>query len=187
VVLHPRAVATRRESFRLGRAVAHTALQGLGRDEGPILSGANREPLWPAGIAGSISHAADVAVALVAPSEQTDGVGIDIEEYRQAPELHDQVPVPAERAWLEATDPAGREELMMALFSAKESIFKAFYPRVGSFFGFEAAALEPSGAGFLARLVIGIDADYPDHRTFPVHCSRHGRLVLTWVVLPRSA
>lgn len=181
-----KAVPARRHAYRLGRAAAHAALRDLGRDGGPILRGPGRAPCWPAGVAGSISHAAGIGVALAAHREYTDGVGIDVEARRHAPELADQVPRPEERAWLDRIDPAGRADAELALFSAKESIFKAFYPRVGTLFGFEAASLQPSGQGYSARLVADLDPGYPAARPFDVGCRWHGGLVMTWVVLPGS-
>jgi 4'-phosphopantetheinyl transferase EntD len=185
-ILNPRAVPERVEGFRLGREAAHRALVQLGRDDGPILAGPDREPLWPAGVTGSISHAARIGVALVGLSEMTAGVGIDIEARRAAPELADQVPRPEELRWLDEAEPARREHLVLALFSAKESVFKAFFPRVGRFFGFEAASLTPVEDGFAARLIDDLDADYPAERTFSVGCSWEDNLVLTWVVLQPS-
>lgn len=186
-LLSKRAVGGRKQTFRLGRAAAHAALQALDRDEGAILTGPDREPIWPAGVTGSISHIFDLGVALVAPSADTDGVGVDIEEAgRPTPELEGQVPRPEELAWLDRADSIDRHRLLLALFSAKESLFKAFYPRVGSFFGFEAAALAPSPGGFTARLVADLDSDYPAERTFQINCNWTDRAVLTWLILPKT-
>ena len=184
--LHERAVPSRVLGFRLGRLAAHRALRQLGRDDGPILSGTAREPLWPPGIAGSISHSGTNAVALVAPSDHTDGVGIDIEERRPAPELAEQVPRSEEWDWIQDSPPERHDELVLALFSAKESIFKAFYPRVERFFGFEAASLVPAPGGFRARLVSDLDSKYPASRPFNVGCRWRGDFVLSWLILPRA-
>ncbi len=185
-LLHPRAVPSRQQAFWLGRAAAHGALQQLGRDEGPILSGTGREPLWPPGIAGSISHTVEVGVALVAPLNKTDGVGIDIEQRRPVPELYGQVPRPEEQSWLENSPADKRDDLILTLFSAKECIFKAFYPRVGDLFGFEAASLTPTPAGFSARMVTDLDSDYPEQRSFEVGCEWRDDHVLSWLILPSS-
>ncbi|MEV4420566.1 hypothetical protein AB0L40_11415 [Patulibacter sp. NPDC049589] len=50
------AVETRRREFVTGRACAHRALAALGVPVVPIMSGPNREPLWPEGVVGSITH-----------------------------------------------------------------------------------------------------------------------------------
>ena len=181
-----RMVPVRREAFARGRAAAHAALRGIGLDDGPILSGPNREPLWPDGATGAISHTAGFGVALVAPTVDTDGVGVDLEELRQTPELWDHLPRPEEREWLDRLDAAAREAAIVGLFSAKESVFKAFFPRVGTFFGFEQASLTPASHGFVARLMDGLDVDYPSERTFEITCDWFGDLVLTSVVLPKT-
>ncbi len=180
-------VPARREAFSRGRAAAHAALRAIHFDRGPILSGSGREPLWPDGATGAISHAAGFGVALVAPAEDTDGVGVDLEELRNVPELWDHVPRPEERSWLGNLEATEREAAMLALFSAKESVFKAFFPRIGSYFGFERASLAPTASGFVGRLADGLDRDYPSHRTFAITSVRSGDLVLTAVILPKTA
>lgn len=179
-------VPARRESLARGRAVAHGALRELGLDGGPILARPSREPIWPAGAIGSISHAAGYALALVAPASFADGVGIDIEHHRHTPELWEHVPTSEERSWLQELDGEDRDRALTALFSAKETIFKAFYPRRQSFFGFERASLTPDSFGFQARLTDGIDRDYPIGRPFGITCRWFGDLVVTALVLPTT-
>jgi 4'-phosphopantetheinyl transferase EntD len=179
-------VPARKTAFARGRAAAHTALRAIGLDHGPVLSGSSREPLWPEGASGAISHAAGFGVALVAPTKHTDGVGVDLEERRNVPELWEHVPRPEERGWLQDLDADEREAALLALFSAKESVFKAFFPRIRSFFGFEQASLTPTSSGFAGRLADGLDRDYPPDRTFAITSEWFGDLVLTSVVLART-
>lgn len=179
-------VPARKEAFARGRAAAHAALRTLGLDRGPVLQGPSREPLWPSGATGSISHAAGFGIALVAPTEYTDGVGVDIEQLRDAPELWDQVPTTEERRWLERLEPGEREAGVLALFSSKESVFKAFFQRSRSFFGFDKASLAPAPSGFTGRLTDGVDEDYPSERSFTITCQWSGDIVLTSLVLPKT-
>ncbi len=182
--LHPRTVSTRRAAFVAGRTAAHAVLADLNSDVPSILPGSMREPLWPHGVAGSLSHAGDVAIAIAAGREHVGGVGVDIEKMRPAPELWDQVPLPVERRWLaDLADPVERDRMLVALFSAKEAIYKAFYPRVGHYFGFEAAALEPTPFGFAASLVEAIDEAFPPGRPFRVNSAWFGDMVRNWLVL----
>ena len=187
LLLSAATVPARWEAFARGRAAAHAALQSLELDAGPILSGPNREPLWPAGATGSITHVAGVGVALVAPRTATDGVGVDLEQLRNVPELREQVPTPEEATWIERLERSERQAALTALFSAKESVFKAFFPRIGSFFGFESAVLSPAADGFVGRLAVGLDPGYPPERTFAVTSQWFGDLVLTSLVLPKTA
>lgn len=180
------AVPARREAFARGRAAGHAALRALDLDHGPILTGPTREPLWPDGATGAISHAAGFGVALAAPTAHTDGVGVDLEERRHVPELSRHVPRPEELEWLEDLDTRRREAALFSLFSAKESVYKAFFPRIGTYFGFQQALLTPSPQGFVGRLMDDLDGQYPRKRTFEITCTWFGDLVLTSVVLPKS-
>lgn len=179
-------VQSRRDELARGRAAAHACLRSLDLDHGPILSGTHREPIWPAEARGSIAHTAGIAVAIAAPASLTDGVGVDIEQIRTAPELRGQVLLPEERSWIDLLPARDRHATIIAVFSAKESIFKAFFSRHREFFGFETASIVPTASGFEAQLADGFDTDYPPSRTFSVGLSRFAELVLTWVVLPRS-
>jgi len=182
----PRSITSRREQFMLGRQAAHEALKRLGPDEQPILVGNHREPVWPEGIVGTIAHTAGHAVALVAPSESTDGVGVDVEVRRAAPELFNTVLRPEEVAWIDELAPTRRNDAALGVFSAKECIYKAFFHRVGSYFGFDAATLTPTDFGFEARLVSPIDPHYPPRRTLSVHSQCQDELMLSWLVLPKT-
>ncbi|MGI9586504.1 MAG: 4'-phosphopantetheinyl transferase family protein [Acidimicrobiia bacterium] len=180
-------VQSRKDELARGRAAAHACLRSLNLDRGPILSGVHREPIWPSGARGSIAHTAGMAVAMAAPATLTDGVGVDIELFRTAPELRGQVLLPEERSWIDCLPISDRQAMTIAVFSAKESIFKAFFPRRREFFGFEIASVVSTASGFEARLAEGFDTDYPPDRTLAVGSSWFANLVLTWVVLPSSS
>ena len=185
-LITPFMVSERQNSFRRGRAAAHAALAAINMDDGPVLIGADREPLWPNGVVGSISHAAGFGVALVARAADTDGVGIDIEQMRHAPELNDQVLGDEERSWIGQLPKDKRDKAVFEVFSAKESVFKAFFRRRGSFFDFDVASLSPVQSGFGVRLVGGFDDEYPPTRMFFVGCHWFKDIVLTTLVLPKS-
>src|SRR5690606_18499889 len=63
--------------------------------------------------------------------------------------LWDRICRPEERSFLQAQPEPSRGLLAKAIFSAKESIYKALYPRVRVFLDFQGMriALEPSGDG----------------------------------------
>ena len=120
----------RRCEFLAGRACAHAALRAIGGDGLPIGRGAMREPLWPSGVVGSISHAGGLAGAVVAPAGAAWGVGLDIEVV--GPPLDAAVErlvlSPAE---LSGTDGARRPDPERAkiAFAAKECVYKCLFPR----------------------------------------------------------
>ncbi|WP_414896716.1 4'-phosphopantetheinyl transferase family protein [Rhodovulum sp. YEN HP10] len=136
--------ARRSAEFRAGRlaaAAASASLTGM-----PCLAGrgADGAPHWPAGLTGSISHAAGQALALVGSSAQRVGLGVDIEgplSPQVAAEIAPVALTPGERACF-GTDPVW----VGLIFSAKESLFKALSPRIGRRFDFDAARMMPGGA-----------------------------------------
>lgn len=141
----------RREAFVHGRTCARAALNLLGVPNPVIPVGADREPVWPAGIVGSISHCGPVAAAAVARSEDVGGLGIDLE----TDEPLDRQTLPlicraSERdALVHAKDELHRAKL---IFSAKESIYKCLWPIVRHFVDFQDVGIriEPATRSFAA-------------------------------------
>lgn len=140
-----RAVQKRKLEFAAGR---HCARLALGRLDplfrlAPILIGSHRAPVWPAGAIGAITHSAGFAAAAVARATDALGIGLDTERVLTAPaldEVADEVATPDELRALGATG-AQRARLLTTVFSAKESIFKCLFPRVGHYFDFHDVAL----------------------------------------------
>ena len=185
-LLGPRTAPRRRQAFTLGRAAARRALRQLGYGSPPILQGKHHEPLWPSGIVGSITHANGLALAAVGQAERFGGIGLDLEHHaRWFPELSDQIAFGAEERWLASLPPEARVVATLELFSAKESVYKAFFPRVQRYFGFEAVRLWRQGdaRSFVGCFVEPLDPAYPPTRSFRVDARWHGDLVLTSLVL----
>lgn len=86
--------------------------------------GDNRQPLWPDGVFGSISHDASTALAVISRQR----VGVDIEKIMSqhtATELASSIIDSDERQILQASSLPFPLALTLA-FSAKESVYKAF-------------------------------------------------------------
>ncbi|MGC4897223.1 4'-phosphopantetheinyl transferase family protein [Micromonospora sp. DT31] len=183
-----RAVDRRRHEFVTARRCARQALAQLGYAPAPIRSGPRREPLWPPGVVGSITHCVGYRAAAVAPAGAVAGLGIDAEPHEQLPDgVADAVTTPGEPerlAALRAADPATHWDRL--LFSAKESVYKAWYPLTGRWLGFEDAELTFDPAGrFTARILVdGTRADGgPALRTLDGRWLVAGGLVLTAVAV----
>jgi 4'-phosphopantetheinyl transferase EntD len=186
-LLSSRAVPSRRRSFTAGRSAARQALELLGWGAPPVLQGAHREPLWPPGVVGSITHAGGHAIVAVARADLCGGIGIDLEERgRWFPDLDRQIAFDRELQWLSSLSGDARARATLELFSAKESVYKAFFPRVERFFGFAAVRLRvaPGADWFLGHFVEPLDPEYAHGRSFRVDRRWHGDLVLTSIVLP---
>jgi 4'-phosphopantetheinyl transferase EntD len=169
-VLHPeeeelvaKAVEKRRRELAWGRSCAREALGKLGvAGVGAIGRGERGAPLWPDGVVGSITHCAGYCAAAVARATGTvGGLGIDAEAAGLL----------SRRVWELISTPADREALAQAvggrpgtyevvLFSAKESIYKAWYPATGEWLGFQDAdvTIDPATGTFQASLHVAMPA-----------------------------
>ncbi|MFD4631023.1 4'-phosphopantetheinyl transferase [Streptomyces sp. NPDC058284] len=152
------AVAKRRNEFTTVRHCARTALARIGVPPAPILPGQRGAPGWPAGVVGSMTHCAGYRAAVVARAGEVTSVGIDAEpgEPLRDPEVLNLVADETERAALAALGvrhPATPWDRL--LFSAKESVYKTWFPLTGRWLGFEDAHVEltPDGT-FTARLLV---------------------------------
>jgi 4'-phosphopantetheinyl transferase EntD len=151
------AVEARRREFITARRCARDALARLGYAPAAIRAGPKREPLWPAGVVGSITHTTGFRAAAVAPRSVLASIGIDTERNDRLPDgVEDSITAAGEPemlASLSRTFPALHWDRL--LFSAKESVYKAWYPLTGRWLGFEEARLtiDPTGT-FAARLLV---------------------------------
>lgn len=182
-----RAVEKRRREVTNARTCARRALGDLGLAEIPILRGERGQPLWPDGVVGSITHTAGYSAAAVATATAIRSIGIDAEVNDRLPDgVLAYVAFGDERTWLRQprVDGIWWDRL---LFSAKESVYKAWFPLTGRWLGFADVALtaDPAAGTFRARLLV----DGSTSSGTPIH-EFHGRfvvrdgLVLTAVVVP---
>ncbi len=74
------AVAKRRREFVAGRVLARRAMAVLGFPQEPVLVGARRAPIWPAGLIGSISHTATGCAVALTPDRYFRSIGLDVED-----------------------------------------------------------------------------------------------------------
>lgn len=80
-----RVVQNRKREFATGRACAHRANRAMGLTPSPILVGAGREPIWPSGVTGSITHCRGLCAAAVASSDEVRSIGLDWMQRRIYP------------------------------------------------------------------------------------------------------
>lgn len=132
------AVSRRKQEFAAGRACAHDALRDLGYSEKPILVGSLRQPIWPKGVVGSITHDGDYCIAAIMRKVQVFSVGIDLTQ--NAPISADVVSLictsSEARALRVAWPLKDMTGAFRTLFSIKESLFKCLCPIIGRLFDF---------------------------------------------------
>jgi 4'-phosphopantetheinyl transferase EntD len=138
------AVDRRRREFVTARRCAREALAGLGHPPATIPRTRRGAPVWPDGTVGSITHCAGYRAAAVARAGDPVSIGIDAEPHGPLPEGVAEVVALAEErdmlARMRAADPAVHWDRL--LFSAKESVFKAWYPLTRRELAFAEARLD---------------------------------------------
>lgn len=147
----PGATAGRLAEFSAGRAAARRAMAQLGLGPVAVPQGADRAPLWPRGVAGSITHTRTCCLAIASRSHH--GLGIDLERDEPlAGDLAALLLSPVERVWAAAQPDPGRASMLV--FSAKEAAYKAQYALSRRMLEFDAIEIAVSGQDFTARLCV---------------------------------
>ncbi len=135
-------VDKRLREFTTGRACARKAFRKLGIPPCPVRIGPQREPIWPMGIAGSITHCSGYCAAVVARSVDLSSIGIDAEENLPLCEgVLDVISSPQERTEIR-TRGGSRLHWDRLLFSAKESVFKAWYSLANEWLDFSECTIQ---------------------------------------------
>jgi len=152
------AVAKRRAEFATVRDCARRALNRLGHPPAPILPGPTREPEWPAGVVGSLTHCDGYRAAAVARTGDILTVGVDAETHEPLPGgVARLVTVGDEpRRLAQLTDAVPGVAWDRVLFSAKESIYKAWFPLARAWLDFTECELtiDPDAGTFTGRLLV---------------------------------
>lgn len=147
--------ARRRRQFATGRALARRCLTQLGHSPAPLLPGPGGAPRWPACVVGSITHCEGYRAAVVSHASRHTALGIDAEPAGPLPKgVLGLITSPSERECLSALAAAdGSVPWERVFFSAKEAVYKAWYPATGIWLAFRDATLTLSADGtFTAEL-----------------------------------
>lgn len=148
--------------FAMGRMAARSTLETLGAAPRPLLRGGHGEPLWPEGYLGSISHTRGLGLAAAVQATVAKAIGIDVElsERRPNPDILKRIATSAEQNWI---DRSGIDPSLGALqlLSAKEAVYKAFYPLTGVALNFMDVSLERKGDSYIAALTRNIGTNHP--------------------------
>lgn len=174
---HPK----RQRDYLLGRHCAASALVDAGYPAAAWLpAGQDKLPVWPAGWLGSISHSGRGAVAAVARQDSCELLGIDMEGLIERSTATDISHLVASRDEFDLMPGLGIERGLALLFSAKEALYKALFPKVRQFFDFTAA----QAVALDDRLVLALTVDWgpwPKGTRMPVRFAFRGGHVFTAV------
>ncbi|KAB1144951.1 4'-phosphopantetheinyl transferase superfamily protein [Streptomyces luteolifulvus] len=138
------AVPKRRREFAAVRSCARRAMEKLGVPPQPLVPGERGAPRWPAGVAGSMTHCEGYCAAALVRATDLASLGIDAEPHQALPDgVLAAVSLPDERDRLRLLahqHPHIHWERL--LFSAKESVYKAWFPLTGLWLEFTEADIE---------------------------------------------
>jgi 4'-phosphopantetheinyl transferase EntD len=185
-ILGRNAVPRRKAEFAAGRTCSRQALRALGLPELPILRGDDRQPLWPAGVVGSITHCDGYCAAAVAHAADFSAIGIDAEINEPLPEnVLRSVAFGDEIDWLQSLPRVGVcwDRL---LFSIKEAVYKAWYPRGRRWLDFHQVNvdLDVEKATFYARISGAPPSGVSDGLVYRGFYLATQSLILTSVCVP---
>lgn len=139
-----KAIAKRKAEFRAGRHAAALCMQHLGIEPKGIGRAAKGNPIWPAGVTGCITHSKGRVAVWMEVGDHT--LGLDLEHLPSAnavKAIKEVTLTQSELDWVGALSEEEARRASVAIFSAKETLFKALYPRVNAYFGFLAACADP--------------------------------------------
>ncbi|PZT72577.1 MULTISPECIES: 4'-phosphopantetheinyl transferase family protein [unclassified Streptomyces] len=184
-------VEHRRREFTTTRHCARRAMSALGVPPAPVLPGAKGEPRWPAGVTGSMTHCDGYRAAALTRSDRFHSVGIDAERHAPLEEsMVRHISVSSEREHLAALTRARSEvHWPTVMFSAKETVYKTWYPLTGRWLGFRDVrlAFDAEAGTFRARLMVpGPVVDGSRLGWFTGHWAVRDGLVLTAIALRRG-
>jgi len=185
------AVEKRRREFTTARVCAREALTRLGYPERAIPSGPRGEPVWPAGVVGSITHCDGYRACAVAREEDLLSIGVDAEPDEPLPGgLLEDIALPEERERLhQLSREAPGVHWDRLLFSIKESVYKAWFPLAERWLGFEDAmvSIDRREGSFSARLLVpGPSLNDSELRGFDGRWLAAEGLVMAAIALPAS-
>jgi len=138
-----RARAKRLQEFAAGRACARAALAEFGVHDVELPAAADRQPLWPQGFIGSITHTAGFCAAAVALRSEISCLGLDSETVgAPTPDIWSTVCRDEELEWIDSLPAAERSAAITLVFSAKEAFYKAQYPLVSEWLDFHDLSIQ---------------------------------------------
>jgi 4'-phosphopantetheinyl transferase EntD len=183
----------RKKEFVAGRITAKYILQSFGVENFPILTGKFREPVWPLGIVGSISHCSEYCFVAASSEKYTLSLGVDIEPNEPiAEELINYVLTDKEKDWIQYQKGKGGEGIhwSKAIFSAKESAYKCVFPLLKKYIDFKEVqtVFQPEEYSFRVNFLF---VPHPGH-LYEIISKVEGYLyscdkfIYTLAVLPRS-
>ena len=187
-----RAVPKRVQEFAAGRLCARRVLTELGIKDFPIKAASDRQPMWPVGVAGSITHTTGFCAAVAADKKHLVALGLDSELAGSVKtELWQSLFRDDETRWLRTLPPSEQAAAATSIFCAKEAFYKCQYPLTREWLNFHDVWVELPAWG-AAQGAFNIHASrgiaFASHAVLPLkgRFLFHEEFVTAGVALPAS-
>lgn len=182
-----KAVTKRKAEYLAGRIVAQSGIKKLTGKNIQVSRGKNREPLWPRGIVGSITHSKETAICIVSNDDQLL-IGADIENIistEMALSIQSEILNQSEINALQHNEDSFYNLLLTVSFSAKETLYKALFPKVRRYFGFkdtEITGIDIIKKKLTLSLSQSLSKGFPKGRDFLIDYSLDKTSVFTYLI-----
>jgi len=135
--------------FTAGRLCARRALEAFGVRDFSLLPAEDRQPRWPQGYVGSITHTEGYSAAVAGRGARFRSLGVDAETIAAVhAELWPRILLEAERRQLaQLRAPPDRERTAALIFAAKEAFYKCQFALTGEWLEFEDLHIESEDFG----------------------------------------
>lgn len=182
------AVDARKREFLTGRVCARAALEELRIHVDSIAVKPDRQPAWPPGIVGSITHSETYCAAAVASAAALRGIGIDIEEIERCEAgILAVICTERERATLNQLPRSQRLAIGTLIFSAKEAFYKCQFPVTSAWLNFHDIEVHIAAPSTLRFTCLRDDKELIDTALFHGRYAVNAMTVATAVVLGHEA
>lgn len=179
--------AKRRYEFFSGRWCAAQCLIHQRATEVDVYIAEDRSPIWPTAFAGSISHSSAHAAALVGRKTDFQAIGLDIQAFSEpqlADELKSMILTQNERN--QFNNEPDQLTLFDLIFSAKETLFKALYPKCQIFFDHQAAEvieINKTEGTLRISLLINLGNQWQKNSQFTINFQHFEDSLISWMLL----
>jgi enterobactin synthetase component D len=179
----------RKAAYLAGRFLAECSLAKVGSLELVVTSQHNGAPKWPLGIIGSITHKGDKALCISIDHDSFIGVGIDMESLIPLNKLGWVCNSVFQSTEMNIIKFCGLplEQAVTVGFSAKESLYKAISPILGSAFNFNKIFITEICIKEHSVKLIAPSTSAPNQfETYLCGYLYKTLLIITWCIIPSS-
>ncbi len=136
--------AGRQRAFAAGRVAARHAMAALGHRVSAVPMGADRTPIWPAGLTGSLAYSQSCCLAAVARTENIRALGVDVRDMDAGDFTSvSDVCTSREQAWIAAQPSHSHKQLGLLIQSAKTCTRRCQYQLSNVTCGYSAVEIQP--------------------------------------------